>query len=258
MTENEAREVMERATDNGAPLPNIVEYSEALRKTREILGDNYTDEQLHNWILCGKYPFLIPKYWNLDTMQYEIDKDYDYKFTELDDMPDGWRKAFGEMMCEEIKQELVRCNYLDEYRIAQIKEKYGMLHWYDNGTPVGCKVLEIIDKYSVLSENICIICGKPDVPTIGTLPSYISPYCKKCYTTPSDWYKEKYPDKIDEWVECHTDEWEYFAVEVENNYMANSYTAEKWSKDKGDERIVYDISETANKIRAKWRSEHGE
>lgn len=54
MTENEAREIMERATDSGAPIPNTVEYSGALRKTREILGDNYTDEQLQNWILRGK------------------------------------------------------------------------------------------------------------------------------------------------------------------------------------------------------------
>ena len=54
MTENEARKIMERATDSGAPLPNIVEYSEALRKTREVLGSDYTEEQLQNWILIGK------------------------------------------------------------------------------------------------------------------------------------------------------------------------------------------------------------
>lgn len=251
MTENEAREVMERATDSGAPLPNIVEYSEALRKAEEILGRDYTDEQLHNWILCGKYPFLIPRYdWS-----GEIVKDYDYTSTYLDDIPVGWRKAFGEMMCEEIKQELVRYNYLNEYRILQIKEKYGGLRWYDNGTPIGCKVQEIIDKYSVLSENICIICGKPDVPIIGS--GWISPYCKKCYTTPSDWYKEEHPDKIDEWTEFHTDEWNYFNNKDDDNIMLNSYTVEKWSKEKGDEEITYDISETANKIRKKWRSEHG-
>ena len=252
MTENEAREVMERATDRGAPLPNIVEYSEALRKAEEILGRDYTEEQLHNWLLCGKYPFLIPRYeWS-----GEILKDYDYTSTYLDDMPVGWRKAFGEMMCEEIKQELVRCNYLNEYKILQIKEKWGFLHWYDNGTPIGCKVQEIIDKYSVLSENICIICGKPDVPIIGS--GWICPYCKKCYTTPSDWYKEEHPDKIDEWTEFHTDEWNYFNNEDDNNIMLNSYTVEKWSKEKGDEEITYDISETANKIRAKWRAKYGE
>ena len=251
MTENEAREIMERARDTGSPLPNIAEYSEALRKTYEILGSNYTEKQLDNWILCGKYPFLIPRYdWS-----GEIVKDYDYTSTYLDDIPVGWKIAFGEMMCEEIKQELVRCNYLNEYRILQIKEKYGGLRWYDNGTPIGCKVQEIIDKYSVLSENICIICGKPDVPLTNN--GWLSPFCKKCFTTPSDWQKREHPEEVERWIEFRTEDWEEYNCE-ENNKMLDSYTVEGWSKEKGDTTTTYDISETANKIRAKWGAEHGE
>lgn len=250
MTENEAREVMERATNSGAPLPNIVEYSEALRKADEILGRDYTEEQLHNWILCGKYPFLIPRYdWS-----GEIIEDYDYTSTYLDDIPVGWKIAFGEMMCEEIKQELVRCNYLDEFRIIQAKEKFGQARIYTNGEPVDCKVQEIIDKYSVLSENICIICGKPDVPITNN--GWISPYCKKCFTTPNDWYKKEYPNKVNEWIKNHIEDWEEYDKE-ENNKMRDSYTIIRWSKDKGEEKVTYDISETANKIRAKWRAEYG-
>ena len=249
MTEKQAQEIMEKTIINGTPHPNTLEYMEALEISIDILGTDYTREQLKNWILCGKYPFLIPRYeWS-----GEILKDYDYTSTYLDDMPDGWRKAFGEMMCEEIKQELVRCNYLNEYRILQIKEKWGFLHWYDNGTPIDCKVQEIIDKYSVLSENICIICGKPDVPIIGS--GWICPYCKKCYTTPSDWYKKEHSDKIDEWIEFHSDDWEGYNKE-ENNKMRDSYTVITWSKDKGEEKVTYDISETANKIRNKWKSEY--
>ena len=254
MTENEAREIMERASDRGAPLPNIVEYSEALRKTREVLGSNYTEEQLQNWILVGKYPFLMPKYWNREEMRYKIDENYHYTYTELDTMPEGWRKAFGEMMCEEIKQELARCNYLDKYMITQIKEKYGELRWYDNGTPVDCKVPEIIDNYSMLSRNICIICGKPDVPITDN--GWISPYCKKCYTAPSGWYKEEHSDEIDKFIKTHEEYWE--ECNKQNNKMIDSYSVHTWSKEKGDETITYDISETANKIRAKWRAEHGE
>jgi len=250
MTENEAREVMERATDSGAPLPNIVEYSEALRKADEILGRDYTDDQLHNWILCGKYPFLIPRYdWS-----GEIIEDYDYTSTYLDDIPVGWKIAFGEMMCEEIKQELVRCNYLDEFRIIQAKEKFGQARIYTNGEPVDCKVQEIIDKYSVLSENICIICGKPDVPITNN--GWISPYCKKCFTTPNDWYKKEFPNKVDEWIKNHIEDWEEYNKE-ENNKMRDSYTVIRWSKDRGEEKVTYDISETANKIRSKWRAKHG-
>jgi len=250
MTEKEAQEIMEKTIINGTPHPNTLEYIEALEISIDILGADYTREQLKNWILCGKYPFLIPRYeWN-----GEIIEEYDYISTYLDDMPDGWRKAFGEMMCEEIKQELVRCNYLNEYRILQIKEKYGELRWYDNGTPIDCKVPEIIDNYSMLSQNICIICGKPDVPIINN--GWISPYCKKCYTTPSDWYKKEHPDKIDEWIEFHSDDWEGYNKE-ETNKMVSTYTVHTWSKEKGDEEIIYDISETANKIREKWEAEHG-
>lgn len=251
MTENEAREVMERARDSGAPLPNIVEYSEALRKVSEILGRDYTEEQLHNWILCGKYPFLIPRYdWS-----GEIIEDYDYISTYLDDIPVGWKKAFGEMMCEEIKQELTRCNYLDEFRIVQAKEKFGGLRIYTNGEPVDCKVQQIIDKYSTLSENICIICGKPDVPITNN--GWISPYCKKCFTTPNDWYKKEFPNEVDKWIRNHLEDWEEYDKE-ENNKMRDSYTVISWSKENGEQKTTYDISNTANKIRSKWRVEHGE
>lgn len=253
MTEKQAQEIMEKTIINGTPHPNTLEYMEALEISINVLGADYTREQLKNWILCGKYPFLVPKYWNREMMQYEIDKDYDYKFTELDDMPDGWRKAFGKMMCEEIKQELVKCNYLNEYMITQIKEKYGELRWYDNGTPVDCEVPEIIDKYSMLSQNICIICGKPDVPM--THNGWDSPYCKKCFTTPTNWYKKEYPNEVDKWIKNHLEDWEEYNKE-ENNKMRDSYTIIRWSKDKGEEKVTYDISETANKIRAKWKNEH--
>lgn len=63
--------------------------------------------------------------------------EYDYEYTWLDDMPTGWRLAFGDQMVEEINQELIKYNFVDDYRITQIKEKYGSLRWYDNGTPIG-------------------------------------------------------------------------------------------------------------------------
>ena len=251
MTENQAREIMERARDTGSPLPNIAEYSEALRKTYEILGSNYTEKQLDNWILVGKYPFLIPRYdWS-----GEIIEDYDYMSTYLDDIPVGWKIAFGEIMCEEIKQELIRCNYLDEFRILQAKEKFGGLRIYTNGEPVDCKVQQIINKYSTLSENICVVCGKPDVPITNN--GWISPYCKKCFTTPNDWYKKEFPNEVDKWIRNHLEDWEEYDKE-ENNKMRDSYTVISWSKENGEQKTTYDISRTANKIRSKWRAEHGE
>ena len=159
------------------------------------------------------------------------------------------------MMCEEIKQELVRCNYLDEFRIIQAKEKFGGLRIYTNGEPIDCKVQQIIDKYSTLSENICVICGKPDVPITNN--GWISPYCKKCFTTPNDWYKKEFPNEVDKWIKNHLEDWEEYNKE-EINKMADSYMVISWSKENGEQKTTYDISKTANKIRSKWRAEHGE
>ena len=47
-----------------------------------------------------------------------------YEFTWLDDMPQGWRKAFGKKMIKELDKILRKANYQNEYQIAQIKEKW--------------------------------------------------------------------------------------------------------------------------------------
>lgn len=91
-------------------------------------------------------------------------------------MPVGWRKAFGEKMCEEIMEELVAHDLVDSYRVTEIKEKYAELRWYDwNSTD---KIQnEIIPKYTELSRRICIRCGEPATKiSLG----WISPYCDKC------------------------------------------------------------------------------
>ena len=104
-------------------------------------------EKLYNRYLCEKYPFLNPHVEN-----------WDYEFIELDFMPDGWRKSFGLEMCEEIKKALIKNNYLNDYYIAEIKEKYGGLRWYDYGAPD--EVEEIIKKYEQLSLHTCEFCGE--------------------------------------------------------------------------------------------------
>lgn len=139
--------------------------------------------------LITRYPFLrIRNRWTGKLME-------DIDGTELDAMPEGWRKAFGEQMCEEIREELIKHNYLYEYRIMQIKEKWGELRWYSGAAPR--EVYDIISKYEELSRRTCIRCGKP-----ATLISkgWISPYCdcvkeNKFYNEDSympikEWFKE--------------------------------------------------------------------
>lgn len=140
-----------------------------------------------NFELCKRFPFLIPSnrwsgmriteaseggYW--PGAREEI-PEYDYEYTELDDMPDGWRIAFGEQMCQEIMDELVANNMVDDYRILQIKEKYGSLRWYDNGFTR--KGFDIIAKYEALSQRTCIKCGKP---ATHTTRGWILPFCSEC------------------------------------------------------------------------------
>lgn len=121
--------------------------------------------------LCRKYPFLIPR----NRLTDEIPNDYDYSWTELDDLPDGWRVAFGEQICEEIARVLEKNGRLKEYRILQIKEKFGELRWYDKGATQ--EVNDIKEKYILKSSHICINCGKP--ATIIT-KGWIFPYCNDC------------------------------------------------------------------------------
>ena len=109
--------------------------------------------------------------------------------TVLDDMPKGWKKAFGIQLAEDIKQELKQKN-IKNYNVQQVKEKYGGLRWYDN-----CR-LDCISKYERLSEITCGICGRP-ATKIST--GWIYPYCDKCadkyknhnsYVSIKEWFKE--------------------------------------------------------------------
>ena len=98
-------------------------------------------------------------------------------YTELDAMEPGWRKAFGIQMCKEIKKELKKHKFLYKYRIVQIKEKWGYLHWYDSGTPKDSKIYDIIRKYEEVSAKTCGVCGKP---ATKISKGWISPYCDDC------------------------------------------------------------------------------
>ena len=137
--------------------------------------------------LCEKYPFLIPSnrwsgmriteaseggFWPGTP---EAIPEFDYEHTELDDMPEGWRIAFGTEICDEIKEVLEAEGAMDKYRITQIKEKYGQLRWYSNYSSPAYHA--IIEKYTKLSEKTCIECGKP-ATRITTW--WISPYCDDC------------------------------------------------------------------------------
>ena len=129
----------------------------------------------YNKDLLKKYPWLTP--YNVCTGE-PLD-DYNYECTWADDIPNGWRLAFGDQMIEELDQLLRKYNLRDEYCIVQIKEKFGGLRWYDDGFPEEGyeEYMDWLCKYEDLSFKTCINCGKP---AIGFTKDWITPLCKEC------------------------------------------------------------------------------
>ena len=202
-------------------------------------SDGTAKARRKNRELCKRYPFLIERDYRGNPVWYGKKK---YSTTWLDDMPVGWRKSFGLMLCEEMRAELLKFNYLDKYRIVQIKEKYGQLRIYDNGIPHGCKAWDIIEKYSHISENVCIGCGKPDTPMIN--PGWYSPLCLDCY-------RKTYEKRID----GNNIEQSYENCKCDDGIIPDTYS---YLTGASKDIVVVDITETVQAVRYKWRMEHSD
>ena len=152
------------------------------RQKKKLRHWNYTTakQRRKNKELCKRYPFLIPRnVWD-NKIMWDRDKDTrKWSYTLAEEFPKGWWRAFGLLLCEELRKDLIKCNYLRDFRFDQIKSKYGQLRAYTGPLPMESKANDIIDKYTTLSENICELCGKPDVPMIGK--RWIKPECFDCY-----------------------------------------------------------------------------
>lgn len=144
-------------------------------------------------------------------------------FSAYGDIPKGWNIAFGKLLLQDLDKEIKSSGV--DFKVQDIKEKFGQLRFYFSGGNEN--IHRIIDAYSVLSENICMICGKPDV--YMTNCGWYYPCCKECW------------DNHRPYEECICDD----------NKMANEYTVRKYTEN-GSQDIKYDISEYADRIRRKW------
>lgn len=187
-------------------------------------------KQYNKW-LCERYPFLIPRNVWTDKAVWADTPKSAYDWTNLDSMPKGWKKAFGLQMCEDLREELVKYNFLDRYRVVQIKEKYGSLRWYDNGHPVGSRIGEIIADYGYISENVCIGCGKLDVGIITS--GWIYPVCRNCFNGTDEEYDKATSGSTDK---------------ITDGYTIRSFTSS------GHTDEYHDITEKVNKIRARYKT----
>lgn len=127
----------------------------------------------HSWV---KYIGALAVSWVHRIPLQIIHSPTDY--TELDSLDIGWRKAFGKDLCKDLRKALWKeggLKALFRFRITQIKEKWGYLHFYYSGG--GEKVQKVISRYEEISKRTCVGCGKP---ATWRTTSWICPWCDDC------------------------------------------------------------------------------
>ena len=113
--------------------------------------------------LVNAYPWLEAR-----------DEEGDGRYCLLDDLPTGWRTAYGEKFAAALGRAVELDGMKDTYEVAQVKEKFGDLCWYDNA---GWRAREVKEYYEKLFARTCVECGEPAEWRVkGTL----SPFCTKC------------------------------------------------------------------------------
>ena len=146
---------------------------------------------IRNYFLCLKYPFIKSR--NVWTGKF-----LGYSTTWYDQIPTGWKKAFGKQFLKELKEALIKDKLIEDFRFHQIKEKYGSLRLYSNY--VGKESEKVIRKYEDMSTDYCICCGKPaKYETMG----WIEFLCEKCFLDSEVKANKNLdtPEKIEEYKE---------------------------------------------------------
>ena len=193
-------------------------------------------ERIKNKKLVKKYPWLKP-YQHFK--KKHLDSKYDYSYINWG-FTNGWNIAFGDMFMKELGEAV---KGQKDFGILQTKEKYGRLCCYTTGTTQ--KAHDIIDKYEHISRYVCVICGKPDVPTLNT--GWISPECFDCFVKSRQRHQ---PIDIEElWKQYIT----YTEMHEEYEWkIPNTYAYIRWDKNNNEETVTHDISETVKAVRERY------
>ena len=188
--------------------------------------------RLRNFLLSRRYPWLKP----YNVWSGELDPKWKYKYLLIEPNTDGWMKLYFYPLMEEIRKRLKKYNYIKEYRIDQYKEKFGEMRLYDGGSPKESGINDLINEYTVLSRNICLSCGRPDV---GFTRGWIYPICKKCY----------------EKTDMHKDQPYEEAINPKYTKMEDYHCYTRYSNDI-KEKHEDDIRPLANMLRKRWNRKH--
>jgi hypothetical protein len=72
---------------------------------------------------------------------------------------DGWLRLIHNL-CKEIQAELVKDGKVKEFKVDQVKEKFGTLRFYYSGYDSD-KISELVEDAEERSATICEVCGLP-------------------------------------------------------------------------------------------------
>ena len=103
--------------------------------------------------LIERYPWLYP-YPNDDGIL-------------LDALPSGWGDLILDL-CADLRVLLDKYNLVDKYRVAEAKEKWFMLRWYDyltDGSEMPQDIDDLVMRYEEQSQYTCMLCGGFKSPT---------------------------------------------------------------------------------------------
>ena len=83
-------------------------------------------------------------------------------WTELDDLPEGWKEGFLEEMLYEIDEVLKEYDCEEDYRVMEVKNHHGQLKWLHGGFPLEAKeeLDAIVKVYKKASLETCMECGR--------------------------------------------------------------------------------------------------
>jgi len=143
-----------------------------------------------NFFFCLKYPFWKARnVWSGKFMGYT--------HTWYDDIPEGWKIAFGKNLSKDIlkagrqtrKRLEKHVSWEDMLSFQQIKEKWGVLCLYASASK---EIQEVLDYYEHLSQGYCICCGKP---ARYITKGWVSFQCENCFVK-NDCYTYKDGNKV--------------------------------------------------------------
>ena len=109
--------------------------------------------------LIEQYPWLNPREdWSDDYIQFEDGEHW----TEIDNLPEGWKEGFIDDMLAEIDEVLNEYDCVEDYRVLDAMEWQGELKWKHAGFPIEAKadLDKIVKLYKKVSMETCMECGR--------------------------------------------------------------------------------------------------